>query len=95
MRDWQEVIDPNARIVPAKGLGGLTLRVHVSEISDLVGTLGIAVPGSYRLNKPFQAEYSWAMGRSLRRYLFTMERYSDSPQVRATRERYSTIYSLV
>ncbi len=49
-------------IVPNVGLGGLRLRVHVSEMDDLVRGLGVTHPGSYKLAAPYEARYTFAAG---------------------------------
>jgi len=51
-----------APIVPNEGLGGLRLRTHVSELTELVHGLGVTKRGRYELVSPFEARYLFSDG---------------------------------
>lgn len=49
-------------IIPNESLGGLRLRIHISEITKLVIGLGMASSGSYEMASPFEARYLFGDG---------------------------------
>jgi hypothetical protein len=55
-------INMSAHIMPNESLGGLRLRIHVIEISELIQGLGVTRTGSYELASPFEARYLFGDG---------------------------------
>jgi hypothetical protein len=49
-------------IMPNESLGGLRLRVHVAQLTDLVAGLGVTTAGTYVLASPFEARFSFGDG---------------------------------
>jgi hypothetical protein len=49
-------------IIPNQGLGGVCLRIHITELGDLIYGLGVWKPGETDLIAPFEARYTFGTG---------------------------------
>ena len=49
-------------IVPNQSLGGFRLRVHLSELAELIRGSGATSPRGYEMASPFEARYSFGDG---------------------------------